>query len=163
MSESDITKLLMLLAELYPNYRQSVTRATRAAWALCLEPYTYEQVKSAALAHSRDSAKGRYYPTAPDLASRIATDESAGSSKSSGDENKNAWMDAILSKQPEIPTCELLHRHPGIVGEIMRLHYPDAALCGEDHCPVWAFHGECPHQKTGGENEPKLECRGAGE
>ncbi len=80
MDSTDVKKLWALLLELYPNQTHARTRERLAAWQLVLEPYTYEQVKQAALEHAR---KCRFYPSVSELVALIP-------------EDRNAWMDEFI-------------------------------------------------------------------
>ena len=68
MDSTDVKKLWALLAELYPRQPQEGTKARLAAWALALEPYDYDAIRDAALAHARKNA---YYPSISEITSEL--------------------------------------------------------------------------------------------
>lgn len=68
MDSNDVKKLWALLAELYPRQPQTGTKERLAAWMLALEPYDYDAVRDAALAHARKNA---YYPSISEITQEI--------------------------------------------------------------------------------------------
>lgn len=68
MDKSEVKKLWALLAELYPRQKQAATPERLGAWALALEPYGYEQIREAALAHAR---RNEYYPSIAELTDHL--------------------------------------------------------------------------------------------
>lgn len=80
MDSNDVKKLWALLAELYPRQPQTGTKERLAAWMLALEPYDYEAIRDAALAHARKNA---YYPSISEITQEIPQDH-------------EAWMDEYI-------------------------------------------------------------------
>ena len=68
MDSNDVKKLWALLAELYPRQPQEGTKARLAAWMLALEPYDYDAIRDAALAHARKNA---YYPSISEITQEL--------------------------------------------------------------------------------------------
>lgn len=89
MDSNDVKKLWALLAELYPRQPQEGTKARLAAWMLALEPYDYDAIRDAALAHARKNA---YYPSISEITQELPQNEDK---PSSGTE----W--ANISEKPE--------------------------------------------------------------
>lgn len=85
MDSNDVKKLWALLAELYPRQKQAETKERLAAWALAMEPYDYDAIKTAALAHAR---KSDYYPSVSEIVANLPQPD------------KNAWMDEYISDKP---------------------------------------------------------------
>ena len=81
MDSNDVKKLWALLAELYPRQPQEGTKARLAAWALALEPYDYDAIRDAALAHARKNA---YYPSISEITSELPPPDD------------EAWMDEYI-------------------------------------------------------------------
>ena len=72
MDKSEVKKLWALLAELYPRQTQAATPERLGAWAMALEPYSYEQIRGAALAHAR---RNQYYPSVAELTDHLPREE----------------------------------------------------------------------------------------
>lgn len=70
MTKGDVDKLFALLRELYPRQPQSETAERKLAWFLALEPYEYEAVRAAALAHAR---KSDFYPSVSEITAGIVS------------------------------------------------------------------------------------------
>lgn len=83
MDSNDVKKLWALLAELYPRQKQAETKERLAAWALAMEPYDYDAIKAAAVAHAR---KSDYYPSISEIVANLPPPD------------KNAWMDEIIEE-----------------------------------------------------------------
>ena len=58
MTKTETAKLFTLLGQFYPN--KSPTTELRLAWELALEPYAYEDVRTAAIAYARGN---KFFPT----------------------------------------------------------------------------------------------------
>ena len=84
MDSNDVKKLWALLAELYPRQPQEGTKARLAAWMLALEPYDYDAIRDAALAHARKNA---YYPSISEITQERPQDD-------------EAWMDEYIKDRP---------------------------------------------------------------
>lgn len=73
MEKRDVLKLWDMLDTLYTDTpadkRPARDNKTTYAWQLALEPYTYEDVKRAALEHVR---KNRFYPAIAELIASVA-------------------------------------------------------------------------------------------
>lgn len=126
MNQTDITKLWTLLKELYPRQRQPETQERMLAWELALEPYAYDDIKAAALAHARESD---YYPSIAELTSKLP--------KKHDDERPqrdNSWMDKYIEEEDKLieargGTCPIIRKYGGIIGETIRAHAPQEC-CG---------------------------------
>lgn len=81
MDSNDVKKLWALLAELYPRQPQEGTKTRLAAWALALEPYDYDAIRDAALAHARKNA---YYPSISEITQELPPPDD------------EAWMDEYI-------------------------------------------------------------------
>lgn len=84
MDSNDVKKLWALLAELYPRQPQTGTKERLAAWMLALEPYDYDAIRDAALAHARKNA---YYPSISEITQELPQDD-------------EAWMDEYIKDRP---------------------------------------------------------------
>lgn len=66
MTKDDINKLFFLLKQFYPKINKGDT--FKLAWEMALEPYSYEQVKEATLAHVREK---KFFPDIAEIVERI--------------------------------------------------------------------------------------------
>lgn len=62
MEKTELTKLFSLLRQFFPN--KQISDDMTLAWRYALEPYRYDDVKNAVLAHVRQS---RYFPDISEL------------------------------------------------------------------------------------------------
>lgn len=67
LTEKDVKKLWKLLAEYYKK-RPEETAERLLAWTLALEPFSYADIRAAALAHARES---EYYPNIAELTKHL--------------------------------------------------------------------------------------------
>lgn len=65
MTKEDVYKLFSLLDQLYQGKRKPRDEVTAAIWAKVLEPWSYAQVREAAIQRARTS---RYFPDPSELA-----------------------------------------------------------------------------------------------
>lgn len=131
MEQNDVTRLWALLRELYPRQPQTETKERKAAWYLALEPFDYETVRKAALAHSRRSD---YYPSVSEIVAGIPHEEPQEDPQGERGSKKDAWMDyygRITDEEFERKggACHLFRDFHGPAGEIINAHYPED--CGE--------------------------------
>ena len=68
MTREETGKLFVLLGTYYPNARQLSDKLCKAAWAMALEPYRYEDAKAAAVAYVR---KNRFFPDVFDITDKL--------------------------------------------------------------------------------------------
>lgn len=97
MTKGDVDRLFSLLRELYPRQPQSETAERKLAWFLALEPYEYEAVRAAALAHAR---KSDYYPSVSEITAGLASPSEQDEPKNT-ERYKRNMIFAKLSQQLE--------------------------------------------------------------
>lgn len=72
MDRQDVKKLFALLETLCPSAaKKPRDAATLAAWAMVLEPYTYEAIKGAAITRAREN---RFFPDPAELVAYLPQD-----------------------------------------------------------------------------------------
>lgn len=67
MTKTETAKLFTLLGQFYPN--KAPTAELRLAWELALEPYAYEDVRTAAIAYARGN---KFFPDLVDITGGLA-------------------------------------------------------------------------------------------
>lgn len=90
MTREETGKLFTLLKQFFPN--RNFTAQMSLAWELALEPYAYEEVKNAVVAHVR---KSKFFPDIADLTAGLSFDtpEEKGAESGRGSLNTPAsWM-----------------------------------------------------------------------
>lgn len=107
MDKSEVKKLWALLGELYPRQKQQATAERLGAWALALEPYSYDEIRGAALAHARSN---EYYPSIAELTVRLPKPEAAEECKNSG-ALWQAYIDRHCTEQDTFSVSRYAREH----------------------------------------------------
>lgn len=93
MTKDDINKLFFLLKQFYPKINKGDT--FKLAWEMALEPYSYEQVKEATLAHVREK---KFFPDIAEIVERIPK-EQASEAEGEPDELEDPDDQAVIDKK----------------------------------------------------------------
>lgn len=112
MTKDETGKLFTLLKQFYPN--KSVTQEMRLAWEIVLEPYSYDDVKAAAVAYVR---KNKFFPDIADLTAGLSENTPKLYGRNSFDEPAS-WM------LPFIKAMETEHEH-------------SISRYAREHCLTW--------------------------
>ena len=101
MSREEIQKLFNLIETLYPSAKKNPrTPAVIEAWALVLEPWSYEAAKQAVIVRAREN---RFPPDASELVPYLPKPETPKAEEAPMPEPSGAYLEKFYAK------CEALH------------------------------------------------------
>lgn len=101
MSREEIQKLFNLIETLYPSAKKNPrTPAVIEAWALVLEPWSYEAAKQAVVVRAREN---RFPPDASELVPYLPKPETPKAEEVPMPEPSDAYLEKFYAK------CETLH------------------------------------------------------
>lgn len=101
MSREEIQKLFNLIETLYPSSKKNPrTPAVIEAWALVLEPWSYEAAKQAVIVRAREN---RFPPDASELVPYLPKPETPKAEETPMPEPSDAYLEKFYAK------CETLH------------------------------------------------------
>ena len=101
MSREEIQKLFNLIETLYPSAKKNPrTPAVIEAWALVLEPWSYEAAKQAVVVRAREN---RFPPDASELVPYLPKPETPKAEEAPMPEPSDAYLEKFYAK------CETLH------------------------------------------------------
>lgn len=96
MTKTETAKLFTLLGQFYPN--KAPTTELRLAWELALEPYAYEDVRTAAIAYARGN---KFFPDLVDITGGLAPAQGSDETPERGARDRSWMRKYILPDNPD--------------------------------------------------------------
>ena len=96
MTKTETAKLFTLLGQFYPN--KAPTAELRLAWELALEPYAYEDVRTAAIAYARGN---KFFPDLVDITGGLAPAQGSDETPERGARDRSWMQKYILPDDPD--------------------------------------------------------------
>lgn len=90
MDRSEVEKLFTLFSQFWPN--KQVTAKMKLAWETALEPYSYADVRAAAVAYAR---RNKFFPDVADITMGIEPQEE----QAQDTMERFAWMRDYINKE----------------------------------------------------------------
>ncbi len=96
MTKADIDNLFLLLEIYFPNSHKPKDKKLKNAWALVLEPYTPEDVRTALVEHLRTST---FFPDPQTIAVKCNGKPNSLQPSAERIRKNNDWLDKFLAEQ----------------------------------------------------------------
>lgn len=130
MDRAEVDKLFLLLEQFYPNIKPSDEK--KLAWYLALKPYTYADVRAAAVEYVRE---GKFFPDFSDLCKGLPRSDGE-KPKTQRNNPSHAEIESVQRLMAE-QVCPIIERHCGeplTVGEMLWKYEDECYGCPFDSC-----------------------------
>lgn len=105
MNRCEVNKLFTLFSQFWPN--KQVTAKMKMAWEIALEPYSYAEVRAAAVAYAR---RNKFFPDVADITMGIAPQEE----QAQDTMERFAWMRDYVYKERKLGRISRYAREQGM-------------------------------------------------
>lgn len=109
MDRSEVEKLFTLFSQFWPN--KQVTTKMKLAWEIALEPYSYADVRAAAVAYAR---RNKFFPDVADITMGIEPQEEQPPEETLDTMERFAWMRDYVHKERKLGRISCYAREQGM-------------------------------------------------
>ena len=109
MDRCEVEKLFTLFSQFWPN--KQVTAKMKLAWEIALEPYSYADVRAAAVAYARCN---KFFPDVADITMGIATQDDQPPEETPDTMERFAWMRDYVHKERRLGRISRCARKHGM-------------------------------------------------